>query len=79
MHIPGQGFSHVRMKTDRNSRNRFTDLQGPYLIFVLRVAWFFFKPRPLRRIGGYGNKMRESRGDHRRLSLLIIIFHLCVA
>ena len=27
MHIPGQGFGHVQIKADRDSRTRFTDLQ----------------------------------------------------
>ena len=33
MHIPGQGFSRVRIKTDRDSRIRFadlSDLQGQF-------------------------------------------------
>ena len=30
MHIPGQGFGRVRMKTDRNLRIRFTNLQGQF-------------------------------------------------
>ena len=30
MHIPGQGFSRVRIKTDRDSRIRFADLQGQF-------------------------------------------------
>ena len=28
MHIPGQGFGRVRIKTDQDSRIRFPDLQG---------------------------------------------------
>ena len=48
-------------------------------LFALRGARFFFKPFSLRHIGGYGHKMlRESRGDHRRLSSLTIFFHLRV-
>ena len=30
MHIPGQRFGRVRMKTDRDSRVRFADLQGQF-------------------------------------------------
>ena len=49
-------------------------------LFALRGARLFFKPpsRTLRSIGGYGNNMRESGGDHRRLSLLIIVSHFRV-
>ena len=109
MHIPGQGFGHVQIKADRDSRTRFTDLQCQnfkgwiswsqkgttenYIVilpfpwdivcmlslFALRGALLFFKPLPLRGIGGDGHKMlRESRGDHRRLSLLTIFLHVRV-
>ena len=38
-------------------------------------ARLFLKPLPLWFIGGEGHKMlRESCGDHRRLSLLVIFF-----
>ena len=48
-------------------------------LFAVRGALLFFKPLPLRRIGGDGHKMlRESRGDHRRLSLLTIFLHVRV-
>ena len=48
-------------------------------LFVLRGARLFFKPLPLRHIGGDGHKMlRESRWDHCRLSLLTISFHFRV-
>ena len=48
-------------------------------LFALRVARLFFKPLPLRNIGGDGHNMRrESRGNHRRLSLLTISFHFRV-
>ena len=48
-------------------------------LFALRGALLFFKPLPLRGIGGDGHKMlRESRGDHRRLSLLTIFLHVRV-
>ena len=47
-------------------------------LFTLRGAQLFFKPLPRRRTGDDGNKMCESRWDHRHLSLLIIFFHFCV-
>ena len=47
-------------------------------LFALRGARLFFKPLPLRRIGGDSNKMRESSKDHRRLSLLNIFYHFRV-
>ena len=109
MHIPGQGFSRVRIKTDRDSRIRFADLQGQFfkgesqkgtaenyngnpsisvrycvhalpLCLVWRaIVLHWVKPLPLRHMGGDGHKiLHESRGDHRRLSLLTIFFHVRV-
>ena len=47
--------------------------------FALRGAWLFFKPLPLRWIGGDGKKMlRESRWNHCCLILLVIFFHFRV-
>ena len=111
MHIPGQGLGRVRVKTDRDSRVRFADLQGKFFngksqkkrtaenvncklsnsmrychyycvhALPLCLAWraIVLQASPLRHIGGDGHKMpRESRGNHRRLSLLTIFFHFRV-
>ena len=45
-------------------------------LFALHGARLFFKSLPLRRIGGDGHNMLESREDHCRLSLLTSIFVL---
>ena len=47
-------------------------------LFALHGARLFFKSLPLRRIGGDGHNMLESREDHCRLSLLTMYFHFCV-